>query len=240
MRIVDQLDLCKEYKSVIENPSEITDSPIAWFQQSGMTISGGELQLWESSVGDCWLVPSSTTEVAEGIINGHHAVAFAGGEDLVFTDSGNSPTPVPLQFSSGFTIFLVISATSPQTGLAFLGSADAETRFKFSNDTTLQVTDSADTASFIYAPGFNSVRIITIYWDGVQDDPYGARVNGTTISESATGFDAPWFFADMGAYGAGNFSGFIAEVLMYSGQMAPRNRSLIEHYLRARFGLSTW
>jgi len=220
----------------------------SWVDQSATTVSGldygGTFTNTSGPVG-------STPTLVLNALQGQPVIRFNGIDylrsTLASTGAGSQDTVLD------YTLFFVTAGNTNPRGLFDSAPGVAgPLRFHNNNRVANQDDDGAGIPVTL-TPGLSSgATILTVYHDGTNaaDGPKPANsrrwegyVNGLSYAGSSVQYVAgsgrrtAWGFSQIGAYNNNdaNFTGDIAEILVYTGNLSTTDRQSVESYLSIKY-----
>ena len=211
---------------------------LLWLDASGAsnyilsTSASTTITQWNDKSGNKnHMIASGSPLIVYNVINNRSAIYSSSSSNYFQNNNITLPTPP-------YSIFIVAyNTTSGQQSRFLSGISDAHLMIRTETNNTISIYNGSGgswnvniTTSTAYTTPVlieqinsgNSVGGMSLYINGTQS---GASVNGT-----ATGF--------IGLY-LGNWTGYIAEVIIYNSVLSTAQRQLVEGYLAWKWGLQT-
>lgn len=212
----------------------------AWldgFDKNVIKLSGGTLT-WHDKFGKGRSASQGTAakQPTSGALtqNGRNVLSYDGGDVLSMSAAWLTLG------STNATIFIVAKDNVNASNSSFMRmSKTGSTYFSIGTTTTPGTVIFNWTSGGVSTPGQATTycNIYTAYRQGVNK---GIAVNNSSFTILGGCVD---FVADAGAIGAGSttpinpLNGFIAEVIVYAGNLSETERSVVYNYLKTKWGL---
>jgi hypothetical protein len=203
---------------------------------------------WADQSGNASATCSSCPSTSVGALNGHNAVSFDGSSYFALRDPGG------LYETAAFTIF-VVAAPDPDAPTAIAnaqliafsdGSGQDSLDLQQSGDDPdllLQLVSGSSGENSLIGPGDWASPPFTIIAAGVDSTPSAfLAVDGSTVASGAIGTPASVDYVSsyLGTDPASqtlNYTGRVAEVLVFNTSLASTSISSVQTYLSTRYGL---
>lgn len=248
------------------DPDDISGCML-WLKANSISASDGDdVTAWTDSSGEGHnvTVPSTASQrphYKTGIMNGQPAILFTGSADEHLTTSGiNDITKGGVDY----TIFLVVKPTSVSTnnqlmfgvsnvsnwqatalgnnGNKIMMGIDNASKFAvygkdIDSDVSIGTALSDNTAYVVSCAYDDSANIMWQFIDGTQTDKETSYESGTNSAGHPT-MGARVVEGRGGNTYSNEYTGYIAEVIVFSSLLSERNLVDVNHYLGNKYGIS--
>jgi len=249
------------------DPDDISGCEL-WLKADAITShsDGDDLTAWSDSSGEGndITVPGTAARrphYKTGIINSKPAILFTGSADEYLTTSGIGAI---IKGGVDFSVFLVVKPTSvstnnqlmfgSSTGTDWQAASSASSQNKLimgidnaskfavygkdiDSDNSIGTTLSDDTAYVLSCAYDDSANIMWQFIDGTQSDKETSYESGTDSSKEAT-MGAILTSGRGGTTYSNEYTGYIAEVVVFDSVLSERNLVDMHHYLGNKYGIS--